>query len=217
MRERAERVRERGDGDGGGVLGILGGEVAERTQFGRGVLNLHGLRARFARGARGRGPGARSALRLVVLGFQALEFFEGAVVVAAGGIDAALEAAEGVCAAAEGLASGAVLFQGPGILHFAFEDLGIDSSKAAEQPFVIDEGIDEEAFFGGGGLPTLLVFGGEGFEVGGILAADDLRFGVNAGFGGIETGDGLARDGAWTGGLLRVETVRFDLLDGGHK
>ena len=139
------------------------------------------------------------------------------MVVAAGGIDAALEAGEGVCAAAEGLASRAILFQGPGILHFTFEDLGIDPSKAAEQPFVIDEGIDEEAFFGGGGLPALLVFGGEGFEVGWILAADDLRFGVNAGFGGIETGDGLARDGTWTGGALRVETVRFDLLDGGHK
>jgi len=156
-------------------------------------------------------------LELAALGFQALEFFEGAVVVAAGGIDAALEAVEGGLAAAEGLAGRAVAFGIPGVLHFAFEDFGIDSAKTAEEPFVVDEGIDEEAFFGGGGLPTLLVFGGEGFEVGGILAADDLRFGVNAGFGGIETGDGLARDGAWTGGLLRVETVRFDLLDGGHK
>ena len=194
-----ERGGWRGRGGAGGVLGILGGEVAERSQFGRRGLNLGGLRARFARGARGRGPGAGGGLRLAVFGFEALEFFEGAVVVAAGGIDAALEAGEGVCAAAEGLASGAVLFRGPGILHFAFEDLGIDSAKAAEQPLVIDEGIDEEAFFGGGGLPTLLVFGGEGFEVGWILAADDLRFGVNAGFGGIETRDGLALDGAWTG------------------
>ena len=33
MLGRAERVRERGDGDGGGVLGILGGEIAERSQF----------------------------------------------------------------------------------------------------------------------------------------------------------------------------------------
>jgi hypothetical protein len=151
------------------------------------------------------------------VGFQALEFFQGAVVGALGGIDAALEAGEGICAAAEGLAGWAVFFQGPGILHFAFEDLGVDSSKAAEQPFVVDEGIDEEAFFGGGGSPTLLVFGGEGFEIGGILAADDLRFGVNAGFGGVETGDGLALDGAWAGGFLRVEAIRLDLLNGSHK
>jgi hypothetical protein len=58
------------------------------------------------------------------------------VVGALGGIDAALETAEGVCAAAEGLAGGA--FQGPGVLHFAFEDLGIDSAKVAEQPLVVD-------------------------------------------------------------------------------
>ncbi len=203
-------MRERGGWDGGGVLGILGGKIAERTQFRCGALNLHGLRAGCRRGAGG-------GLRLAALGFQALELFQGTVVVAACGIDTALEAGEGVCAADEGLAGGAICLRVPGILHFALEDLGIDSAKAAEQPFVVDEGIDEEAFFGGGGLPTLLVFGGEGFEVGWILAADDLRFGVNAGSGGIETGDGLARDGAWTAGLLRVETIRFDLLNGGHK
>jgi hypothetical protein len=73
------------------------------------------------------------------------------VVGALGGIDAALEAAKGGLAAAEGLAGSTVVFGSPGVLHFAFEDFGIDSAKAAEQPLVVDEGIDEEAFFGGGG------------------------------------------------------------------
>jgi hypothetical protein len=80
-----------------------------------------------------------------------------------------------------------------------------------------DEGIDQEALLGAGGLPTLPVFGGEGLEIGGVLAADDLRFGVNAGFGGVEAGDGLALDGARAGGVLRVETIRFDLLNGGGR
>ena len=48
-----------------------------------------------------------------------------------------LEEAEGVCAADEGLAGRAVLFQGPDILHFAFEDFGMDSSKTAQQPLVV--------------------------------------------------------------------------------
>jgi hypothetical protein len=82
------------------------------------------------------------------------------VVGALGRIDATLEAAEGGLAAAEGLAGRAVFLQGPGILHFAFEDLGIDSAKAAEQPLVVDEDVDEEAFFGGGGKEALAIFPG---------------------------------------------------------
>ncbi len=66
-------------------------------------------------------------------------------------------------------------------------------------------------------MPALLVFGGEGLEFGGVFAADDLRFGVKAGFNGVEAGDGLALDGAWAGGVLRVEAIGLDLLNGGHK
>jgi hypothetical protein len=134
------------------------------------------------------------------------------VVGALGGIDAALEAAEGVCAAAEGLAGSTVVFGSPGILHFAFEDFGIDSAKAAEQPLVVDEGVDEEAFFGGGGPETVVIFGGEKFEGRGVFAADDLGFGVNAGFQGIEADDGFAFDGARTGGVLRVEAIGLYLF-----
>jgi hypothetical protein len=139
------------------------------------------------------------------------------VVGALGGIDAALEAAEGVLAADEGLAGRAVFLQGPGVLHFAFEDLGIDSSKAAEQPFIVDEDVDEEAFFGGGGKEALAIFTGEGFKGGGVFAADEVGFGVDAGLESIHAGDGLARNGAWPGGSQGVETIRRDLFDGWHK
>ena len=113
----------------------------ERTQFGCGTLRLNGLLARYARGARGRGPGAgvgRCAggvgrrLRVVALGFQALEFFQGAVVVAAGGIDAALETGEIVAAAGEGLAQEALLFRFPDFPDFRLPELSFGLAEAAE-------------------------------------------------------------------------------------
>jgi hypothetical protein len=139
------------------------------------------------------------------------------VVGALGRIDTTLEAAEGGLAADEGLAGSTVVFGSPGILHFAFEDFGIDSAKAAEQPLVVDEDIDEEAFFGGGGKEALAIFPGEGFESSGVFAADEVGFGVNAGLESIHAGDGLARNGAWAGGTQGVETIRRDLFDGRHK
>jgi hypothetical protein len=151
--------------------------------------------------------------RVGVLAEEA-EGFEGAVVGALGAIDATLEAAEGGLAADEGLAGRAVFLQGPGILHFAFEDLGIDSAKAAEQPLVVDEDIDEEAFFGGGGKESLAIFPGKGFKGGGVFAADDVGFGVNAGLESIHAGDGPARNGARAGGTQSVQTIRRDLFDG---
>jgi hypothetical protein len=145
------------------------------------------------------------------------EGFERAVVGALGGIDAALEAAEGVGAAAEGLAGRTVAFWGPGILHFAFEDFGIDPAKAAEQPLVVDEDIDEEALCGGGGPEMPAVLRTEGFEGGGVFAADQVGFAVDAGLESIHAGDGLAFNGAGAGGQQGVETIRRDLFDGGHK
>jgi hypothetical protein len=141
------------------------------------------------------------------------------VVVAAGGIDSALEAGELLATAGKGLAQEAFRFRLPDVqfLHIALPELGFGLAEAAEEPLAVDEGIDQEALLGSGGLPTLLVFGGEGLEIGGVLAADDLRIGVNAGLDGVEAGDGLALDGARAGGFLSVETIRFDLLNGGHK
>jgi hypothetical protein len=174
-------------------------------------VRVGGLAGFARRGGRG--------IRLAALGIQVLEFFEGAVVVAVGGIDAALEAGELLATTAEGHAQEMLRVRFPDFrfLHFAVPELGFGLAEAAEEPLAIDEGIDQEALLRGGGLPTLPVFGGEGLEFGRVLAADDLRFGVNAGLGGVEAGDGLALDGAWAGGVLGVETIRFDLLDCGHK
>jgi hypothetical protein len=154
--------------------------------------------------------------RVGVLAEEA-EGFERAVVGALGRIDAALEAAEGGLATGEGLAGSTVVFGSPGILHFAFEDLGIDSAKATEQPLVVDEDVDEEAFFGGSGKEALAIFPGEGFKGGRVFAADEVGFGVDAGLESIHAGDGLARNGAWAGGTQGVKTIRRDLFDGWHK
>jgi hypothetical protein len=142
---------------------------------------------------------------------------ERAVVGALGGIDAALEAGEGVRAAAEGLTCRTVVLGSPGILHFAFEDLGIDSAKTAEQPIVVDEDVDKEAFFRVGGQETVAIFRGEGFEGGGIFAADEGGFGVDAGLESIQAGDGLALRRAGASGKQGVEAIGRDLFDGRHK
>lgn len=145
------------------------------------------------------------------------EEFERAAVGALSGVDAALEPGEGVRAAAEGLACRAVVLGSPGILHFAFEDLGIDSAKTAEQPIVVDEDIDEEAFFGVGGQETVAVFRGEGFQGGGVFAADEVGFGVDPGPESIQAGDGLALRRAGAGGKQGIETIGRNLFDGRHK
>ena len=136
---------------------------------------------------------------------------------ALGGVDAALEAAERICSAAEGLPGGAVVLGSPGILHFAFEDLGIDSAKTAEQPIIVDEDINKEAFFRVGGQETVAVFRGEGFQGGGVFAADEVGFGVDAGLERIHAGDGLALRRAGAGGKQGVETIGRNLFDGRHK
>ena len=59
------------------------------------------------------------------------------------------------------------------------------AAEAAEEPFAIDQRIDEHALFGGGGLEAAVIFEFEGFEVGGYFATDNLGFGVDAGFESI--------------------------------
>jgi len=89
-------------------------------------------------------------------GLEAAEFAEGGVVVALGGIDAALEAGENVAVFFEDQAEGDVEdVQG------VFPELCLDGAQAAEDPFAIDEGIDEGTLFGGGRLEAIEVFGGE--------------------------------------------------------
>jgi len=69
---------------------------------------------------------------------EAAEFAEGVVVVALGGIDAALEAGEDVAVIGEDFAEGDIE-DVPGV----FEELGVDGAESAEEPLGIDEGVDE--------------------------------------------------------------------------
>jgi hypothetical protein len=68
-----------------------------------------------------------------------------------------------------------------------------------------------------GGLEAVVIFGGE-LEEGGLgFAADELGFGVDAGFEGVHRGTGLAFIGARTGGFLRVESIGCELFLSRHR
>jgi hypothetical protein len=90
-------------------------------------------------------------------------------------------------------------------------ELGFEAGEALEEPIGADQRIDEKALEPGGGSPLLVIAGGHGFEFAGIFAGDDLGFGVDARFEGIETGNGLALQRARAGRELRIATIRLDL------
>ena len=164
---------------------------------------------------RGWRVGLRSGLE-VVFGLEALEFLEGVAVVAVGGVDAALEAGEFVAVAVAGLAKSDLVVEPPGGERTFLPDLGFDDAESAEEPFGVDEDVDEHTLLGGGGAEALVILGFEGFEVGEVFAADDLGFGVDAGFQGIHAGSGFALDGARTGRLTGVEAIGAGLFLGCH-
>ena len=58
----------------------------------------------------------------------------------------------------------------------------------------MDERVNEEALFGSAGGEALVVFRGELLEIGGTLAADDSRFGIDAGFERVHGGCGFSLD-----------------------
>ena len=151
-------------------------------------------------------------------GLQALEFLESAMVVAADRIDAALETIEHLVAVVEDPADGMLIRVVTALraLGFVLPELRLGPVEPAEQPLGADQGIDEQAAFGGGAGEALLVFGDEGFELARIFAGNDVGFGVNAGFQGIETGRGLALGGARAGGFLGVLTIRLVLFVCSH-
>jgi hypothetical protein len=101
--------------------------------------------------------------------------------------------------------------------QLVFPEFRLDGAETAELPLVPDEDIDKAARFRGGGLESLVVFGDEGFEIGGFFQADEERFRVDAGFQGIHFGDSLAFRSTRACRFLRVATVRFDLFESGHK
>ena len=154
--------------------------------------------------------------RIGGFGLEALEILEGVAVVALGGVDAALEAGELVGVFTVGLAEGDFVVGFEGGKRAFLPKLGFDDAETAEEPIGVDEGVDEHALFGGGGVEAVVIFGFEGFEVGGFFAADDLGFGVDAGFQGVHGRGGFALGGARAGGLLSVEAVGLGLFLGCH-
>jgi hypothetical protein len=146
---------------------------------------------------------------------EALQLSEGAVKGALGGIDPALEEMELMIRPGGDLAERGVLVQSVegfrGVGELVSPELGLGAAEAAELPIGADEVIDEDAFGGSGRLPLEVIVAGEGFELGAVLAGDDLRFGFDAGFECVEARDGLSFGRARARGVLRVSTVGIDL------
>ena len=133
-------------------------------------------------------------------GLEALEFLESGAVVLVRGVDAALEAGEAIDAAPVGLRENDVLVGFVGAERFLLPELGLDRAEAAKVPFRVDEGVDEHSLFGGGGVEAMVVVGRESFEVGDFFAADDLGFGVDAGFECVHGEEDSLRAGGFLGG-----------------
>ena len=102
-------------------------------------------------------------------------------------------------------------------MHGVLPDLGFGLAETAKLPRGGHHGVDEEAVFGRRGLKAGVVLEGEGFKGDGIFAGDDVGLSVNAGFEGIETGNGLALCGTGAGGFLCIEAVGLDLMCSGHE
>jgi hypothetical protein len=96
-------------------------------------------------------------------------------------------------------------------IDLVIPELGFDAAEAALDPFGGDEGVDERELGGIGGLVLIVKRGGEGFEVGGIFAGDDVGPGVDAGFEGVEGGGGFTLGSFGAGGFLGVAAVGVDL------
>ena len=127
-----------------------------RNKANFGLASLAGPgEARFARGDRGRGPGVGGE------GFDFLERREGAVEGAVGGVDAALETIEILAAGVPDLGHIETFDRGVEAFEIVPPDLRFEGAEAALEPLGGDEGIDQGAHFGSGGLVAVVVFGGE--------------------------------------------------------
>ena len=105
---------------------------------------------------------------------------------------------------------------GEGILRVhigAFPELGFPVAQASEHPLAVDEHVEHGAAFGRGGVEAGFVFGEEGLKFGRVFVREDFGLGVNAGFEGIEAGNGFARKSAGACGLLSVEAVGLLLFE----
>ncbi len=146
---------------------------------------------------------------------EAAQVVKSTVEGALGGIDAALEEMERMIRAGGDVAERGVLIESVegfrGVGELVGPELGFGAAEAAELPIGANEVVDEGAFGGSGGLPLEVIVAGEGFQFAGILAGDDLRFGLYAGFESVKARDGFSFGRARARGLLRVSTVSFDL------
>ncbi|MGA2769174.1 MAG: hypothetical protein ABSG26_00015 [Bryobacteraceae bacterium] len=132
---------------------------------------------------------------------------------ALGGVDAALETVEDVAARVADLGHLEPFDRAVEAFDVVLPELRFEGAEAALEPLGGDQGVDQGARLGSGGLVATVVFGGEKFEGRGIFAGDDLGLGVNAGFQGIEADSGLALDGAGTSRFLGVEAIGLDLFE----
>ena len=116
------------------------------------------------------------------------EEFAGAAV-AVGGIEAAREEFEVDVSHVVGFADGELGFGDAGLADLELPDFGFELAQADHEPLGADEGGDEGLVVGATGR---VVAFGEGVEFGGVFAEDDEGFGVEAEFGGVAGGCGLA-------------------------
>ena len=109
-----------------------------------------------------------------LLGLQAQQFLECVAVVAVRAVDAALEAGEVIVIAEDCLCEPDLFHGVKGSFRTFFPELSLADAETAEEPLAINEGVDEHALFRSGGVEAVVVFGGDGLEIGGAFAADDL-------------------------------------------
>jgi hypothetical protein len=109
------------------------------------------------------------------------------------------------------LGAGEILVE---VLKLACPELGLDAAEATLGPFCGDEGIDEHKLRGVRWLMMLEECGLEGFELGEVFAANDVRDGVDAGLQSILRAGGFAFGGFGAGRFLGVLSIGVDLCLG---
>ena len=72
----------------------------------------------------------------------------------------------------------------------AVPDVGFGAVEAVGEPVGSEEGLDEEAVFGGLGLEAVMVGGGEGGEIVEGFAGEEDGLGGDTEFEGVEAADG---------------------------
>jgi len=129
-----------------------------------------------------------------------LEIFAGVAIVALAGIDDPLQTFKGRAAGGEGVAMVSLFYCGVFLQEKIVggqPEVGFDTAQAAETPFVVNHGIDQEAFVGVGRAVEFVVFGGEKSEIVSGFGEHDLLLGVDAVLEGVETGLGFSFGSDW--------------------